>query len=70
MIKNPEILEKFVDEWNSKNTTTYEERFEIFEQMLQHRNEVLKDFDPLEGLEEKIKMIKRLKDAARKAELT
>jgi translation initiation factor 2 alpha subunit (eIF-2alpha) len=67
MIKNPEILEKFEDELNSKLTTSYEERFRIFEQMLKHRNEVLKDFDPHDGLEEKIKLIKRLKDAARKA---
>lgn len=60
MVKNPEILEQFEREMEQKINNSYQERLRIFEGMLKFRNPVLKDRDPLEGLEEKIEIIKRL----------
>ena len=60
MVKNPEILEIFELEYEQNTNNTYQQRLLIFESMMEFRNTVLKERDPLEGLEEKIEIIKRL----------
>lgn len=65
MVKNPEILEKFELEYELKTNNSYQKRLQIFESMLAFKNQVLKDQDPLEGLDEKIEIIKRLHRAKR-----
>jgi hypothetical protein len=63
MVKNPEILEKFELELEQKINHTYEERLKIFESMFEFKKQLMKNEDPLEGLAEKIEIIKRLHSA-------
>ena len=60
MVKNPEILEKFELELELKINNSYQKRLQIFDSMLAFKNKVIKNQDPLEGLDEKIEIIKRL----------
>jgi hypothetical protein len=60
MVKNPEILEKFELEYEMKTNNSYATRLRIFESMIAFRNTVCKDIDPMDGLDEKIEIIKRL----------
>ena len=65
MVKNPEILEKFEIELEQQTNNSYLKRLQIFESMLAFKNYILKNEDPLEGLDEKIEIIKRLHRAKR-----
>lgn len=60
MVTNPEILQKFEIELEQKINHSYSERLKIFEDMLRFKNSILKDANPLDGLDEKIDFIRRL----------
>lgn len=60
MVNSSDILLKFEIENDKKINNSYIERLKIFESMLEWKNRVLKDENPLNGLEEKIAIIKRL----------
>lgn len=60
MVKNPEILRSFELKLEKEINNTYPERLRIFESMLEFKNSIIRDEKPLEGIDEKIEIIKRL----------
>lgn len=66
MVKNPDILLKFELDYEASINHSVIEKLEMFENMLALKNKVMGTCDPLEGLDEKILLIKRFKDAARR----
>ena len=60
MVKNHEILERFELDLELRTNNSYQTRLKMFESMWVFKNTILKNQDPLEGLEEKIEIIKRL----------
>jgi hypothetical protein len=66
MIKNPEILAEFELAYEKGLNNSYEQRLEIFESMLQLKRQICPaSNDPLEGLDEKIEIIRKLHNAKR-----
>lgn len=65
MVTNPEILLKFELELEQKTNNSYAQRLQMFESMFAFKNQVVKNANLLEGLEEKIEFIKRLHRAKR-----
>ena len=60
MVKNHERLERFELDLELRTNNSYQTRLKMFESMWVFKNTILKNQDPLEGLEEKIEIIKRL----------
>ena len=63
MVKNTEILREFELEMEQIINNPYPVRLQIFESMLKFKNTILADESPLENLNEKIEIIKRLHSA-------
>lgn len=60
MVRNAEILLDFELKLEQELNNSYEDRLKIFESMLEFRNLVLKNENPLEGLTEKVELIRML----------
>jgi hypothetical protein len=60
MVKNPEILQKFENELAGRLQNSFAQRLALFESMLEYRNTIQKNIDPLAGLKEKLEIVKRL----------
>jgi hypothetical protein len=62
MVKNPEILQKFEDDYIRNNNQTLEKKFKTYDELRNYAI-ALGQFplkDPLEGIEEKIKFVRKL----------
>jgi hypothetical protein len=63
MVKNPEILRQFELDYQKNNKLTYAEKLRMFEGMLEFKNKVCPRKDVWSGLDEKIEIYRRFRNA-------